>query len=98
MAHDEWYQVNVYPNTKRGFFTVAVMKCKGFNLPCFHIRNHKCKKNANFKKSHVVSAFHGLPIEDSMSVMQMLEECLEVLRSQQRIAEDDHGDWHFTEE
>lgn len=53
----QWYQVNIYPSTKRGKFSVVVMENKGYHWHCEKHQRNKCRGCADFKRSRMVSSY-----------------------------------------
>lgn len=78
MARMTWYQVNIYPTTQRGVFTVAVMQNTGFHYHCRRHQKNRCKDCVDFGHKSVVRLFHDVPSErtDLDTVLQRAMEAI----------------------
>lgn len=77
-GHLPWYQVNIYPSTKQEKMLVVVVENKGYNLPCDHMKDHKCKKSHLFKKSKFVAGMFDVPLRHPHSVHEAVVHALDV--------------------
>lgn len=50
-----WYQLNIYPTTREGYFKLALVRKWGFHWHCKEHPTPKCKKCTDFGDSTLVA-------------------------------------------
>lgn len=76
-----WYSLNIYPTTKRGQFTVVLLKRYGFRWDCKRHEKTECKDCTRFGKNEMCAVWRSEPI-DSEDVYDILSTALEAVRGE----------------
>lgn len=79
MSGRKWYQVNIYPLTKRGEFTLAVFENEGYSWRCEAHSRPRCRGCADFLRRRMVTSYR-VTSPETADLTEVVETALSLVR------------------
>lgn len=76
-----WYQMNIYPTTQKGQFTLALVRKWGFHWHCEKHPMPKCKDCCDFGDSTLVAHWTTDPL-DTTDLYEVLERMARAIQAE----------------